>query len=176
MNKYQKEYRDRNKDKILEYRKKNKEKIILYAKEYREKNKEKLRKKSKKYYNDNREYLLDYRRDYYLKNKEKMTEYFRNYRKEHKEEIKINKNILYKKKKAKNNKKLGVISNPKYSDFLVCRSKTITLISDYFPPMYLILQYGGQFPPITLLACKEGVRIETILRNEIRKTLSRRLP
>ena len=50
---YDKAYREKNRDKILqrekEYREKNKDKIKEYNKEYREKNKEKLKQKNKEY-------------------------------------------------------------------------------------------------------------------------------
>jgi hypothetical protein len=88
-----KEYRQKNKEKIVkknkEYWQKNKEKIDErkkeYIKEYYEKNKEKLKEHSKEYRENNKEKYKEYNKEYYENNKEKYKEYTRNYRKNNKE-------------------------------------------------------------------------------------------
>jgi predicted patatin/cPLA2 family phospholipase len=79
-----KEYYQNNKEKLLEkhkeYRENNKEKIKEYKKEYRENNKEKI----KQYYDDNKEKI----KEYYDDNKEKLKEYKKEYRENNKEKIK----------------------------------------------------------------------------------------
>ncbi len=72
---YQKEYREKNKDKIREYHENNKEQ----RKEYYEKNKE----QRKEYYEKNKEQ----RKEYNEKNKENYKEYQKEYRKKNKDKI-----------------------------------------------------------------------------------------
>tara|TARA_R100000935_G_scaffold26672_1_gene46659 strand:- start:18594 stop:19106 length:513 start_codon:yes stop_codon:yes gene_type:complete len=83
---YDKEYREKNKEKIKDYREKNKETIKQSNKEYREKNKEKLkqgnkefREKNKAYNKEysekNKEKIKEYKKDYYEKNKDRLREY-----------------------------------------------------------------------------------------------------
>ena len=79
--KYNKVYRDKNKEKINEknraYYKENKEELKKKAKVYRDKNKEKLEKKAKVYYEENKEELNERRKTYYKENKEESLEYQR---------------------------------------------------------------------------------------------------
>ena len=89
--KYQKEYRENNKEKITEtgrkYRENNKEKIAEIKKKYSENNKEKLAEQRRKQYQANREENLERRRIYRENNKEKIAEQNRRYRESNKEKI-----------------------------------------------------------------------------------------
>ena len=60
-----------------------------YQKEYYEKNKERIRKNQKKYYDKNKKYLKEYDKKYAQKNKEKLKKYYKEYYQENKEYIKI---------------------------------------------------------------------------------------
>ena len=69
-NKYKiKQYYENNKDKILEcnrqYRQNNKEKIAELNKQYRQNNKDKILKQKRQYYRDNRDKILEYNKQYY---------------------------------------------------------------------------------------------------------------
>ena len=68
--KQNKEYREKNKDKIKEYYEKNKEKISEYYKKYNEQNKEQITEKKKEYQEKNKDKI----KEYYEKNKEQITE------------------------------------------------------------------------------------------------------
>jgi hypothetical protein len=103
--KYMKEYREKNKDKILkrekEYREKNKEKISEYMKDYMKeyyvenlKGTEKEKERHEKYREKNKDKAKEYR----VENKDKSKEYMKKYREENKEELK-RKNNEYKKRK-----------------------------------------------------------------------------
>jgi len=74
--KWNKKYRENNKEKIKiinkRYRENNKEKTKLYGKTYREKNKEKLKLSRKIYRENNKEKAKNYRKKYELNNKEKI--------------------------------------------------------------------------------------------------------
>lgn len=93
----QKEYYQKNKNRIIEYSKN-------YAKTHKRKNTEKRKNQSKKYYYEHRDELLDKRRKYrkenreeYLiqrkrhreENREKILEYKRKYREKHREELRL---------------------------------------------------------------------------------------
>lgn len=84
-----KEYREKNKEKVREYREKNKEKINEYSKEYYEKNKEKAR----EYREKNKEKTKERMRDYYKKNKEKINEKIREYKREYQREYRLKKKL-----------------------------------------------------------------------------------
>ena len=58
-----------------EYREANREEIVEYRKEYKEKNKEKISEQSKEYREKNRESIAEKQREYDEKNKEKKSEY-----------------------------------------------------------------------------------------------------
>jgi len=81
---YQKEYRQKNKERIAEcskeYRKKNKEHLAEYGKEYKQKNKERLAECAKEYYQKNKERVKEYRK----KNKERIAEYHKEYQQKNK--------------------------------------------------------------------------------------------
>jgi len=85
------EYREKNKEKISEknkeYFQKNKEKISEKNKEYREKNKETISEKSKEYYEKNKEKIIDKSKEYYEKNKEKRIDKSKEYFQKNKEKI-----------------------------------------------------------------------------------------
>ena len=89
-----KQYREQNKDKILEYqreyREQNKDKIREYQREYnreyREQNKDKIREYKREY---NREYYREYREQ----NKDKIREYQREYQRKYRERKKLEKQL-----------------------------------------------------------------------------------
>jgi len=87
-----KEYYEKNKDKIKEYQKnydkKNKDKVKDYQKEYREKNKEKLSELQKEYNEKNKEKLAEQKKEYNKKNKEKLAEQNKKWREKNKQKIK----------------------------------------------------------------------------------------
>jgi hypothetical protein len=84
---YNKEYREKNKEKIAENKKKwceaNKEKIKKRREEYKEINKEVISEKNKEYREKNKEKIKEYRE----KNKEKIKEYRKEYRKKNRDKI-----------------------------------------------------------------------------------------
>ena len=92
---YQKEYREKNKEKTKEYREKNKEKAKEYHKTYFLNNKYVLKKYNNEYYKNNKEKAKQYR----LNNKEKINECKKQYRLNNKE-----KNNLYHKQYRKEKK------------------------------------------------------------------------
>ena len=61
---YQKEYYQKNKERLKEYRQKNKERIAEYDKEYKQKNKERKAEYMKEYYQKNKERLTEYQKEY----------------------------------------------------------------------------------------------------------------
>jgi len=73
------EWKEENKDKLLEYQKKyredNTDKIKENNKEYYDDNKDKLLEYQKEYYEENKEYCLDRQKKYYVDNKEHYTDY-----------------------------------------------------------------------------------------------------
>jgi len=99
----QKQYRERNREKIAEdnnqYREDNKENIkqhyengreelVKKMKQYRENNKKKLKDKKNQYQEDNKEKIREQRNQYREENREKISNYTKQYAKDHKEEIK----------------------------------------------------------------------------------------
>jgi hypothetical protein len=132
-----KEYRLNNKEKISEfnkqYRLNNKGKIKLLSKEYRLKNRDKLKITGKKYYDENKEKInlsrVDYRKkyhlinkdkinkkvkEYYLNNKEKVKKYQKEYRNKNWEKIKEKSrsiNLVYVKKRYKNDPAYRILVN-----------------------------------------------------------------
>jgi 5-methylcytosine-specific restriction endonuclease McrA len=105
LTKYQKEYYDNNKDILLkqqkEYRNNNKNKIAKYQKEYANNNKDRISKYHKEYSNNNKDRITKTKKEYYDNNKD----YFKNYRKEYRKTEKgklihklSNQNRRYKKK------------------------------------------------------------------------------
>jgi hypothetical protein len=97
---YQKEYRQKNKERIVEYnkeyRKENKERIAERDKEYRKENKERIVEYNKEYRKENKERIKEYKKEYYQKNKERVKEY----RQKNKKRIAA----YYKKYRQKNNR------------------------------------------------------------------------
>ena len=92
-----KEYYQKNKQKLKEYKQKNKEKIKEQNKKYKQKNKQKLKEYNKKWYQKNKEQ----NKEYYQKNKEQKKEYSTEYYKKNKEKIKAQ-NKKYKQKRYQN--------------------------------------------------------------------------
>lgn len=88
------EYQQANKDRIVEYRKANKDKMDVYNKEYYKTNKDKIVENTKKYYQDNRDKMIEKKREYYQVNKDKMLEqqreYGREYAKNNSNKLRIN--------------------------------------------------------------------------------------
>ena len=76
----QKEYYEKNNEKLKEYNKKYRNVINTeYSKEYREKNKEKIQKQRKEYYKKNKERIIRYTKTYQENNKVKLKDYKKNY-------------------------------------------------------------------------------------------------
>ena len=88
---HDKEYYEKNKEKLNEltrkYKEENKEKTNEYARKYREENKEKRRECQKKYTEENKEKLKEYARKYTEENKEKIKEYKKKYYQKNKENL-----------------------------------------------------------------------------------------
>ncbi|ABT15204.1 Srd anti-sigma factor [Paramecium bursaria Chlorella virus NY2A] len=99
---YQRQYREENKEHILEkarqyyeenkeeiqekkrqYREENKEHILEKARQYYEENKEEIQEKNRQYYEDNKDKIRQYRED----NKDKILEYKRQYYEDNREKI-----------------------------------------------------------------------------------------
>ena len=76
---YQKEYYQKNKERLKEYRQKNKERIAECGKEYRKENKERIAEYDKEYKQKNKERKAEYMKEYYQKNKERLAEYGKEY-------------------------------------------------------------------------------------------------
>lgn len=95
---YDKNYREKNKEKIKEREKlRNRtEYNKKYGKEYREKNLNKLREKEKIRSHDNKERKKDYSKKYYQKNKEKIKEKIKTYNSINREKINSHKQYRYK--------------------------------------------------------------------------------
>lgn len=121
----QKEYREKNKDRIRKYnednkeskyeynkkyRIKNKSEIVSYRKTHRKSNKKRLNEKSKKYREDNRDYIKEYNKEYREKNKDKFKEYYLN----NKDKILSNQKI-YEKNKRKTDPLFKFIKNIRVS-------------------------------------------------------------
>ena len=74
-----KEYREQNREQILEYQKQyreqNREQILEYKKQYREQNIEQISEHQKQYYEQNREQKLEYQKQYREQNREQISEY-----------------------------------------------------------------------------------------------------
>ena len=98
MKEYQKQYRERNKEKLrkqkIEYNEKHKEEKKKYNQKYYQKNEEKMKKDVKKYRENNPDKIKKYRID----NKEKKSEYIKNYRKNNLEKIKLHEKEYEKKR------------------------------------------------------------------------------
>jgi exonuclease VII large subunit len=84
-----KQYREQNKERILEQRKQhyeqNKERILERNKQYREQNKEHYREYFKQWREQNKERILEYRKQHYEQNKEQIKEQNKQYREQNKE-------------------------------------------------------------------------------------------
>jgi hypothetical protein len=70
-----------------EYRDENKEQILERNKKYYEDNKEQIIEHQKQYYEENKEQILKYHNEYYYKNKDKISEHGKQYRDENKYKI-----------------------------------------------------------------------------------------
>ena len=89
-----------------QYREANKEKIVEREKQYREANKEKITKYSKQYYEANKEKEKEQSKQYYKANKEKVGKRGKQYRKANKEKIKEKNERYYKANKEKVGKRI----------------------------------------------------------------------
>lgn len=102
---YQKEYRNKNKEKAKEYSKKyrkdNKIQLKEKKKKYYHKNKDRLINLKKEYYAKNKDKLKKYIKEYALKNKHKIKERLKKYRKDHGAKLKKDNKKFYKKNKLK---------------------------------------------------------------------------
>ena len=80
----QKQYREQNKEQILEqkqqYYEQNKEQIREQQKQYREQNKEQIKKQQQQYYEQNKQQIKKQKQQYYEQNKQQRREYQRQYR------------------------------------------------------------------------------------------------
>ena len=92
MYKYNKKYREENKEEIAEYNKKyreeHKEEIAERNKQYYKENKEECNKRMKKWYEEHKEEIAEYKKQYREEHKEEIAEYKKQYYEENKEEIK----------------------------------------------------------------------------------------
>ena len=94
---HQREYYQKNKDRIIEYRKNYaeshkeeiKEKKREYLRNYRKEHKEELLNKQKKYREKHKEEILIQRKKHREKNREKILAYKRKYREKHREELRL---------------------------------------------------------------------------------------
>lgn len=117
---YQKNYREKNKEKAKvyfeEYYKENKEQILENVKEYTINNKEKIAEYKSNYYNDNKEQIQIFQKEYYKINKETLREKNKEYVKNNKEPLKQKRKIRDKRNKDKitENLKLRRQSDPLY--------------------------------------------------------------
>jgi len=88
---YNKQYREKNKERLLEYSRRyyheNKEKSAEYSKQYREKNKEKITEHNKRYWAENKETLAEQNKQYREENREKISKQRKQYREKNKEAI-----------------------------------------------------------------------------------------
>jgi|TARA_R110002033_G_scaffold147676_1_gene184925 hypothetical protein len=84
---YQKEYYQKNKERLKEYRQKNKERIAECGKEYRKENKERIAEYDKEYKQKNKERIAEYDKEYKQKNKERKAEYMKEYYQKNKERL-----------------------------------------------------------------------------------------
>lgn len=80
---YNKQYYEKNKNKILEsvsqYRIKNRENIIEYKKKYREKHRDELNDKQKEYAQSHKEEIAEYKSKYYVEHVENKKQYDKQY-------------------------------------------------------------------------------------------------
>ena len=120
MNEYQKEYYEKNKERIKknqkEYYEKNKKCFKEYDKKYAQKNKEKLKEYYKEYYQENKENIKiksttpekeekrkKWRKEYYQKNKEKAQQQYKEWYNENDDKLKKYRKKYYKKNKSRIN-------------------------------------------------------------------------
>mgnify|MGYP003660234151 CR=1 FL=1 len=90
-----KEYREANRDKMLERDKKyyeaNRDKIRENQREYREANRDKIIEQEKKYYEANRDKILEYHKEYREANRDKILEYHKEYNDTNRKQIQARK-------------------------------------------------------------------------------------
>ena len=89
----QKQYYERNKDKIREYQEQNKDKINEQKRNYYERNKEKFKEYREQNKEQIREYQRQYQREYKEQNKDKIREYNREYQREYRQRKKLEKQL-----------------------------------------------------------------------------------
>lgn len=88
--KYNKQWRLNNKDKLKKYSDKWKEYIKRYGKQWQLDNKDKLKKYRKQYISKHKEHRKQYRKQYRLNNIDKLKKYYKLYNHKNKEKIKYN--------------------------------------------------------------------------------------
>ena len=107
-----KQYRERNKDKILEYQneyyEQNKEQIRGQQKQYYEQNKQEILEQQKQYYEQNKQQIREQRRQWYQKNRDEINEQRRQRYQKNRDEINERRRQRYQRKKEeKQFKELG---------------------------------------------------------------------
>lgn len=106
-NKYMRQYREKNSDKIKKYQKEygsayyeeNKKQILQNKSKYYEENKENILEDRKEYYQENREEKLGYNKEYYQKNRDYLLEDAKEYYKQNKDNVIAYNNKYYKKRR-----------------------------------------------------------------------------
>jgi membrane-bound lytic murein transglycosylase len=78
---------ERRREGMKEWRQTNKEHIMEKGKEYRQKNKEHIKENCKEWYEKNKEHIKEHSKEYYEENKEHMKEYSKEYRQKNKERV-----------------------------------------------------------------------------------------
>ena len=94
-----KEWKQNNKEHLIDYYEKHKEHLKECSKEYYEEHKEEIKQKTKKYCEKHKEKIKQKKKDYYEKHKEEKKIKHKKYYEEHKEEIKLKNRLQYQHKK-----------------------------------------------------------------------------
>lgn len=139
-------YREQHKEKISqqqkEYKNKNIDKIKNYLKHYNEKNKEELSKKKAEYYYKNVEYIREYNSKYYEKNKDHIIKQVLNY-------TRTEKGIISKKNTANRRRTIKRNGNIRTDQLLKLKQKSTHCywcnkkLTDYHIDHYIPLSKGG---------------------------------
>lgn len=94
-----KEYREKNREKVLEKSKlrykENREYYLQQFQEYHKNNAEEIKKRKKSHYKENKEYIREKIKENYKENKERYLEYAKQYRTENKEKVNHNNREYY---------------------------------------------------------------------------------
>ena len=88
---YVREYYNQNKERIAkrrrEYYKQNKKRLAEYKREYRKQHKEQIAEKKQEYQNRNKDRIVKWKREWQIRNKEQIAKHKREYRNQNKEQI-----------------------------------------------------------------------------------------